>query len=356
VNELRAAAQQAWPPFVLVTGLLMVGVVAHADGLFDRAGALLARVPGPPIATFVGCLALVAVVTATMNLDTAVVFLTPVLVVVGRGRGLDETPFLYAALFMANASSLFLPGSNLTNLLVLGGQGDGGDFARAMFWPALVATVVTAAGLWLLLARSLPRSGEVTGGEPGDEPAERVGVLGLMATAVAAVLTVVLSDPALPVFVLGLAAATIACLRGELTPGAVVRAIGPAVVLSLFAVSVALGVLARSWDGPAHLLVGAGRWETAGVAAGTAVLINNLPAAVLLSAHHVTHPRALLVGLNLGPNLAVTGSLASYLWWRAAKQVGAEPSIARVSRLGVILAPLAILCAVLTLTMVGGSI
>ena len=67
----------------------------------------------------VALLGLVAVVTAVLNLDTAVVFLTPVLVHAARRRGLDERPFLYGAVFMANAASILLPGSNLTNLLVL---------------------------------------------------------------------------------------------------------------------------------------------------------------------------------------------------------------------------------------------
>lgn len=116
---LSDAAQQAWPPFVLVTGLLLIGLVAHADGLFERAGRVLEQLPGPPDVLLAGGIVLVAVVTAVLNLDTAVVFLTPVLIAAARSRGVDEEPFLYASVFLANASSLFLPGSNLTNLLVL---------------------------------------------------------------------------------------------------------------------------------------------------------------------------------------------------------------------------------------------
>ncbi len=113
----------------------------------------------------------------------------------------------------------------------------------------------------------------------------------------------------------------------------------------LFLASVALGVLARSWNGPARLVAGASRWETAGIGAVAAVVVNNLPATVLLSAGAVPHPRALLIGLNIGPNLAVTGSLSAYLWIRAARQVGARPSITAFSARGVLLAPLAILTA-----------
>src|SRR6266571_2290793 len=113
------AAGQAWPPFVLVAGLLLVGGVAGADGLFEAIGARLARAPLGPQALLLTLLGLVAAVTAVLNLDTSVVFLTPVLVHAARRRRLDERPFLYGSVFMANSASVLLPGSNLTNLLVL---------------------------------------------------------------------------------------------------------------------------------------------------------------------------------------------------------------------------------------------
>src|SRR5215467_14082630 len=129
-HRMVDAALQAWPPFVLVAGLLMIGAAAAADGLFEAIGARLASDRLPPRALLVALLALVAVVTAVLNLDTSVVFLTPVLVHAARRRGLDERPFLYGAVLMSNSASLLLPGSNLTNLLVLRGDPqDGGTFA-----------------------------------------------------------------------------------------------------------------------------------------------------------------------------------------------------------------------------------
>src|SRR6059058_4345402 len=117
-HAIIASAKQAWPPFVLVAGLLLIGAVAAAEGLFEALGARLARAPIGASALLLALLALVAIVTAVLNLDTAVVFLTPVLVHAARTRHLDERPFLYGSVFMANAASLVLPGSNLTNLLV----------------------------------------------------------------------------------------------------------------------------------------------------------------------------------------------------------------------------------------------
>ncbi|HVY47024.1 MAG TPA: SLC13 family permease, partial [Minicystis sp.] len=109
------AAKDAWPPFVLVAALLVIGVVADDDRLFEVAGAKLAKVPGRAPVLFVSLMALVAVVTVVLNLDTSVAFLTPVLVFSARRRGVREEPFLYGAVFLSNAASLLLPGSNLTN-------------------------------------------------------------------------------------------------------------------------------------------------------------------------------------------------------------------------------------------------
>jgi arsenical pump membrane protein len=341
--HLSAAAEQAWPPFVLVSGLLLIGLVAHRDGLFEQSGRLLQGLPGPPVVLLAACLLLVVVVTAVLNLDTAVVFLTPVLVHAARRRGVEEEGFLYGAVYMANASSLYLPGSNLTNLLVLDRQTiSGATFAAHMLALALAATLATALGLFVIFRRRLRTA---TSQCPQRASWGTLG-LGLPGALAAAILTITLRNPAIPVLAIGLVLAVSEVVRGRLQWREVLRAIGPAVLISLFLVCVALGVLARSWDGPAQLLDGAGRWGTTGIGALASVTINNLPSAVLLSAHPVAHPSALLLGLNVGPNIAATGSLSAFLWWRSAQQVHAQPSLVAFSRRG---APLAVFAIVLAL-------
>ena len=89
------------------------------------------------------------------------------------------------------------------------------------------------------------------------------------------------------------------------------------------------------------------------MAAVSSVLVNNLPAAALLAARQPPHPFELLVGLNVGPNLFVTGSLAWVLWWRSARRVDAYPSIRRATVLGLVGAPLAMAAAVGVLVLLG---
>ena len=95
-------------------------------------------------------------------------------------------------------------------------------------------------------------------------------------------------------------------------------------------------------------------WATAAFAAVATVVVNNLPAASMLAARTPGHPFELLIGLNLGPNLCVTGSLAWLLWLRSARDAGARPSLARASRLGVIAVPLSMAVAVGALALTGG--
>ncbi len=269
------------------------------------------------------------------------VFLTPVLIGTARRRGVAVAPFLYGSVFMANASSLFLPGSNLTNLLVLSqAPVSGAVFFARMLPMALAATLITAAGLVLIHRRALLVDG---GGAARDRRASdaRVGA-GAVGVLAAAGLVVALSNAALPVLALGVVLVALRVRERRLGFRASWSHLGVPVLLSLFGLSVALGTLARASAFPADVLHDAGAPLSTAVAALASVLVNNLPAAVLLSSTRHIHVSALLLGLNVGPNLAVSGSLAVLLWWRTARASDAEPSALAYSRQGLLLAPLAI--------------
>jgi len=98
----------------------------------------------------------------------------------------------------------------------------------------------------------------------------------------------------------------------------------------------AVSVSSRFWHIAQHLIGSAGSWQSAGIAAASSNLINNLPAAALLSAKFPLHPYSLLIGLNLGPNLTVVGALSSILWLQVARREGASPSAWTFTKVGVI--------------------
>lgn len=348
-HDARAAASQDWSPFVLVTGLLLVGLVADDDGLFKAAGDRLARTSSSGVGLFLGATMLVGAVTAVLNLDTSVAFLTPVLVYAARSRGGGEAPLLYGCLLLSNAGSLFLPGSNLTNLIVLGHlRMTGADFFSHMWAPGLVALFVTAVVVGVLEHRELRLRSL-----PTASPAPVVWGLGLVAVGVSALFVLVLAAPALEVLCVGVVAIVIRIMRGRDHVSHVAEVLGVPLLVGLFGIAVALGTLGRAWSYPGVTMSHFNVWATGAVSALASVIFNNLPAASLLSAHAPTHPFALLIGLNLGPNLFVSGSLAWLLWLRAARVAGAEPSIARASTLGLWAVPLSVAAALAALVYLG---
>ena len=63
--------------------------------------------------------------------------------------------------------------------------------------------------------------------------------------------------------------------------------------------------------------------------------------------------RVVLVGVDLGPNLSVTGSLATILWLAALRRDGQEVGFCRFLRLGAVVMPPALVLALAGLLLVG---
>jgi arsenical pump membrane protein len=345
------AASQDWPPFVLVAGLLMVGLVAAEDRLFEAAGERLAGSAKDGRVLFAGVAALVVTVSAVLNLDTSVAFLSPVLVHTARKRGDGEVILLSGCLLLSNAGSLLLPGSNLTNLIVLGHLHlSGGRFASRMGLPWIAACAVTAIVVAVSGRRALRSRFD-----PGGVATKPVIGLGASAVAAVTILIVVLPSPALPVLAVGGVSLGWRLARRTQSVGAALEVVGLPVLLGLFGIAIGLGALGRDWSGPTHLLRHLDPLATAAVAAVVSVAVNNLPAASLLAARVPAHPYSLLIGLNLGPNLFVTGSLSWILWLRASQAAGGNPSIRRTALMGVVAVPLSIAAAVAVLSVVTSS-
>jgi arsenical pump membrane protein len=353
----RSSAAQVWSPFVLVAGLLLVGLVADDDGLFAAVGYRLAALAPTDLALFGGAALIIAVVTALLNLDTSVVFLTPVLIHAARSRGQSETTLLIGCLLLSNSGSLLLPGSNLTNLIVLGHlRLSGGQFLSRMALPWAASVFLTGSLIAAVEHRRMRRGSGVRTWKGASErvaPGRLSGKLGVFAVLAVTGLVLVLRSPALPVLAVGLLAILLRLVARRDRLGHVLEILGVPVLVGLFGIATALGTLGRTWSGPASLLSHLDAVGSAVVAAGASVVLNNLPAASLLAARVPPHPFALLVGLNIGPNLFATGSLAWILWWRTARTAGARPPVARAVALGLITVPLSMAAALAMLAVTG---
>ena len=158
---------------------------------------------------------------------------------------------------------------------------------------------------------------------PEDRPPAIFGI-GALAVVAVTVLVLALRAPALPVACVGVLAVLVRLATRRTGLDRVREVLGLPVLVGLFGIATALGTIGRSWSGPATLLSHLDPVATAAVAAAASVVVNNLPAASLLAARVPPHPYALLVGLDIGPNLFVSGSLAWILWWRAARFAGSD--------------------------------
>jgi len=277
---------------------------------------------------------LAAIVAATLNLDTSVVFLTPVLLHGARSRHVEERPFLYGSIFMANAASLLLLGSNLTNILVFSGSGvRGSTFASHTLAPWLLAVSLTTLVVLIWCWRDLRK-------KPGahhQSPPTFVRGPGLLGVLAATIFMLILSRPAIPVLGVALLVCVLDAVRRRGVRFADLwRSANLPVVVGLFLVATGVSLISRHWHLAQHLLGSANSWETAGLGALGSNVMNNLPAAALLSAKFPAHPYSLLLGLNLGPNLTVVGALSSVLWLRVAKREGATPSTWTFTKVGVV--------------------
>jgi arsenical pump membrane protein len=349
----RSELGRLGPVVGFLAAVLALADACAAEGLFAAAGAALARgARGFGRRMLTGVFVLAAGTTAVLSLDTTVVLLTPVVVAMTRRSGLRPAPHLYACVSLANSASLLLPVSNLTNLLALAVVPVSfARFAALMSLPWLVVVGSSYVVFRWFFRDELARPAQSVVAEDVATPWFAVGVVA--ATLVGFVVTSFAGVA--PVWVAAAGAAVLAgrrLLRRTTTVAAVVRSAAPAFCLFVLA----LGVLVRavSDDGLGHVVrhllpAGHGLAALLGDAAVAAVLanvVNNLPATLLLLPVAATSGLgpvlAVLIGVNVGPNLSYPGSLATLLWRRSLPDVDGVPQVSTFTRLGLATVPVSL--------------
>ncbi len=341
--------------------LLFVTICAELldqAGVFRAASRVLARTArGSGTALWLLSVGLATVVTVFLSLDTTAVLLTPVLLTMARGLGERPWPFALATVWLANAASLLLPVSNLTNLLLVHRlDWSVWTFARHMWAPALVAIVVTVVLLAVVCRSSRPGDYRLEP-DPSGEADDRV--LLRIATGAAALLVVLLVAEVPPYLAAGAAMVVLLVafvvrrrsdLRWSLFP---VRLIVLTTVLfALVTLLSQAGLL--DWLRP---VAGSGDdWlallRLSTVAAAASNLVNNLPAYLALEPVSLDSTRrmlALLVGTNVGPLVTIWGSLATLLWRERCRAADVVVSWQRFAVLGIVAVPVLLVTTVTAL-------
>jgi arsenical pump membrane protein len=363
LSDARHAVADLGPTVGFLAALLVLAEGCRREGLFAAMGDLMADGSrGSPRRLLAMVFAIAAAVTAVLSLDATVVLLTPIVFATAARVRTSPKPHVYACSHLANSASLLLPVSNLTNLLAFHASGlSFTRFAALMALPTVGAVAIE----WVVLTRFFavdlgrPRRERVAVPAPAQPlPRFALTVVGLTLAGFAASSALGIA----PVWaaVGGAAALTLPALARRATSArAVVSAAEPSFLV--FVLGLGIVVRAAADNGLAsavNALLPAGHALPAllAVAAVSAVLanvVNNLPATLMLVPVAATAGAgpvlAVLVGVNIGPNLTYVGSLATLLWRRVLHVEDTEVELGEFVRLGALTVPTAVLVATVLL-------
>ncbi len=344
--------------YLFLAGMMLLSELARQEGLFDTLAAHAARAAkGSASRLFVLVYAVGVVVTVFMSNDATAVVLTPAVFAAARAAGVeDKRPYLFICAFIANAASFVLPISNPANLVVFGAQMPPlGEWLGRFALPSALSIGATFLVLRWTQRGALRAPISVDVAVPALHGGGWVAAGGIGASAAALLVASGLGwHLGWPTLACAAVVAVAVLVRRREGPWGLLRPIAWGVlplVAGLFVLVAALehtGVLralARVLhDGAARWGAGAA-WAAGLVAAFGCNLVNNLPAGLLAGAAvgAAAVPdrvaSAVLIGIDLGPNLSVTGSLATILWLGALRREGVVVGAWAFLRLGALVMP-----------------
>jgi arsenical pump membrane protein len=364
-TDALAGVQRGLDVYLFLTGMMLLAELARAEGLFDWLAAVaVALARGSPQRLFALVYAVGTVVTVLLSNDATAVVLTPAVYAATRAAGAPPMPYLFICAFIANAASFALPISNPANLVVFGGQMPPLLVWLCRFGPASLVSI----GMTYLVLRLSQRRALATARIACDIARPPLGRGGQMAAggivAVGACLLLCSAfNVALgwPTFICGgVTSAAIIALNRQ-SPWPILRNMSWEVlplVAGLFVLVEGLDrtgairtlndllrdAVATSADGAA--------WGVGIVVAIACNLVNNLPAGLVagsvIAADHVPVQvsGAVLIGVDLGPNLSVAGSLATILWLVTLRRERQDVTMLRFLRLGLLVMPPALILSI----------
>jgi arsenical pump membrane protein len=359
-EDALAETERLLPVVAFLAAVLVLAQLCDDEGLFGAFGALMARASaGAPTRMLGQVFLLASATTAVLSLDATVVLLTPVVLATAATLRVPARPHAYATAHLSNTASLLLPVSNLTNLLAFAVL----DLSFVQFTLLMAAPwVVAVAAEYVLLRLALRKDlAPVPQTEPVDKPELPVFVLVVLGLTLAgfAATSFVGVEPVWAALagVLVLGARSLAQKRSTLA-GILRSANAPFLAFVLALGVVVQAVMSAGLESAMQRVLPSGTGLVAllayaAVAAVLANVVNNLPAVlVLLPLVMPAGPAAVLavlIGVNIGPNLTYVGSLSNLLWRRVLTDRGARTNAVEFSLLGLLTVPASLVLAVLAL-------
>jgi arsenical pump membrane protein len=368
--DALAAAAKGTDVYLFLVGMMLLAEVARKEGLFDWLAAQAVRYSRHSAKRLFLIVYLVGtLVTVFLSNDATAVVLTPAVYAATRAAKVERLPYLFICAFIANAASFVLPISNPANLVVFGAQMPLlSEWLRYFALPSAVAIVATYVSLRLTQRRALDARVADVDEMPPLAAGGKLAAAGIGLTAVALLGASALGrDLGLPTFVAGSLVTIIVLLIGRRSPVPILKDVSWSVlplVAGLFILVEGLnrtgvlpslaGILKESAKASPQVT----SWIAGVGVAATSNLVNNLPMGLVAATtsqtaqvpEHITG--AILIGVDLGPNLSVTGSLATILWLIALRREGEHIAAWQFLKLGLVVMPPALLLALVALSAV----
>ncbi len=364
LSDAARAVGKGLDVYLFLVGMMLLSETARREGLFDWVAAVAVNHSrSSPRRLFLLIYGVGVVVTTFLSNDAAAVVLTPAVFAAARKAKAEPAPYLFICALIANAASLVLPISNPANLVLYGDHTPPlGRWMASFALPSLAAIAATYAALRWSQRKALAGDCACGVAQPnlsagGWTVLAGIGLTAIVLLAVSA-LNIQLGAPTCLMGVL--ATVTVLAIKRS-SPLPIVRGVSWSVLPLVAGLFVLVEALERS--GLIAALAGGLREGAAasvdGAAAASGVIVavvsnltNNLPAGLVASTTIAqAHPPqkvvdALLIGVDLGPNLSITGSLATILWLAAIRREGEDVSFLRFLKVGAIVMPPALLLAI----------
>jgi arsenical pump membrane protein len=351
--------------YLFLIGMMLIAELAQREGLFDYLAALAVKhARGSPHRLFLLVYAVGILVTVLLSNDATAIVLTPAVYAATRAAGAAPLPYLLVCAFIANAASFVLPISNPANLVVFGERMPHlAEWLRQFALPSIASIAVTYVVLRLTLREALNKE-QIAVRVPQPPRLSHGGKL--TAVGIGAIAIVLISASALdlqlglPTFLCGVITAAAVLALSRQSPWPVLQGISWSVlplVAGLFVMVEALirigaiGHLSTMLHEAASQSVPKTAWAVGIITALADNIANNLPvglvAGSVAASDHLPQPiiNAMLIGVDLGPNLSVTGSLATILWLVALRRQKIDVGAWRFLKIGALVMPPALLAA-----------
>jgi arsenical pump membrane protein len=356
--------------YLFLAGMMLIAELARQQGVFDWLAALAAKqARGSADRFFALVFGVGTVVTVFLSNDATAVVLTPAVYAAAKAAKAEPLPHLFVCAFIANAASFVLPISNPANLVVFGSH-----MPPLLSWLAqfAVPSVLSIGATYIVLRLTQRASLRERIAEQADMPTlSRAGRLTACGIGIAAMILLLASALdvrlGLPTFLAGALTACIVLIDQRQAPWDLLKHVSWSVLPLVAGLFVMVEGLARTGvieqlgqilQADAQSSTAATSWVAGAIAAVACNLMNNLPVGLIAGsavAAASTPPQvagALLIGVDLGPNLSVAGSLATILWLVALRRDGQEVSAWRFLRLGAMVTGPALLLALTGFVMV----